>query len=171
MAASDSAQKFHASFLSLGTNLGDKDSNLRHALALLAGVAEICIVKVSSIYRSAPQLFTEQEDFLNCACEIKTSLTPIQLLELCKSMETSLGRQPTFRYGPRLIDIDILLFDDLEFATPQLLIPHPELVRRNFVLTPLHEIAPHLRIFGQSITHWLDLCKDQRLSPHEINDA
>ncbi|MDR2721208.1 MAG: 2-amino-4-hydroxy-6-hydroxymethyldihydropteridine diphosphokinase [Puniceicoccales bacterium] len=164
MEASDLVRNFHVSFLSLGTNLGDKIGNLRRTLGLLPKNQAIDMIKLSSIYQTAPQNFTEQENFLNCVCEIKTTLDPIQLLHFCKSIERKLGRQTTFRYGPRLIDIDILLYDDLTLTTAELSIPHPELVRRNFALTPLNEIATDLIVCDKPLAHWMALCKDQQVA-------
>ncbi|MDR2435810.1 MAG: 2-amino-4-hydroxy-6-hydroxymethyldihydropteridine diphosphokinase [Puniceicoccales bacterium] len=157
-------QNSHVSFLSLGTNLGSKNSNLRQTLVLLSENPAVDVVKLSSIYQTAPQNFTEQEDFLNCVCEIGTALDPAQLLNFCKSIERKLGRRTTFRYGPRPIDVDILLYDDLTLTTAELSIPHPELVRRNFVLTPLNEIAPNLVVHGKRLDHWMSFCGDQRVA-------
>jgi 2-amino-4-hydroxy-6-hydroxymethyldihydropteridine diphosphokinase len=171
MAASDSVQNFHASFLSLGTNVGNKKANLHRALSMLGKGGKVEVIKTSSFYQTAPQNFTKQEDFLNCVCEIKTALSSTFLLKFCKSVESELGRQATFRYGPRLIDVDILLYDNLKISTAKLTIPHPELTRRNFVLTPLNEIAPHLLIDGKPITHWLNLCQDQRVELFEMKDS
>lgn len=164
MEASGSVQNSHVSFLSLGTNLGNKSANLRRALALLSGTREVVVMNVSSIYQTAPQNITKQDDFLNCVCKIETALYSIQLLNFCKSAEAKLGRRAAPRYGPRIIDIDILLYDDLNLATAELSLPHPELIRRNFALTPLHEIAPDIVIQEKPITHWLSLCKNQRVS-------
>jgi 2-amino-4-hydroxy-6-hydroxymethyldihydropteridine diphosphokinase len=164
MVASDSRQNSHASFLSLGTNLGDRKSNLTRALLALGGDAEISMGKISSIYQTEPQNFTEQASFFNCVCEIETSLSPIQLLRFCKSVEISLGRVVTFKYGPRIIDIDILLYDDLKLATSELSIPHPELVHRNFALVPLHEIAPDLVVNGNKLEYWLNSCRAQSVT-------
>jgi 2-amino-4-hydroxy-6-hydroxymethyldihydropteridine diphosphokinase len=157
-------QNFHVSFLSLGTNLGNKNGNLRRALALLSENQAMGVVKLSSIYQTAPQNFTEQEDFLNCTCEIRTAFDPTQLINFCKSIEWKLGRKTMFRYGPRLVDVDILLYDDLTITTSELSIPHPELVRRNFVLTPLNEIAPNLVVHGKRLAHWMSLCSNQRVT-------
>ncbi|MDR0595847.1 MAG: 2-amino-4-hydroxy-6-hydroxymethyldihydropteridine diphosphokinase, partial [Puniceicoccales bacterium] len=139
MAVSDLVQNFHASFLSLGTNIENKEANLHRALSMLGKGGKVEVIKTSNFYQTAPQNFTKQEDFLNCACEIKTTLSPIFLLKFCKSLESKLGRQETFRYGPRLIDVDILLYDNLKISASKLTIPHPELTHRNFVLTPLNE--------------------------------
>ena len=129
-------------YLGLGSNLGDREANLKSALKQLGQEARI--VKVSSLYETEPVGYKDQPWFLNCACSVETDLSPQALLKLAKTIETKLGRKPTLRFGPRLIDIDILFYDDLILDSPDLVIPHPRLVERAFVLVPLKEIAPDL---------------------------
>ncbi len=131
-------------YLGLGANLGDRESNLSKALRLLAESPGIWVVKCSSLYETAPWGVTNQPDFLNCVAEIRTDLLPVTLLKLVKKVEQSLGRQENFRYGPRVIDIDILLYGDqvIQVADPDLQIPHVGMSERAFVLVPLAEIAP-----------------------------
>lgn len=129
-------------FLSLGTNLGDRSANLRQALALLA--PSVQVESVSSIYETAPWGYTDQPPFLNQVLMGQTLLSPLDLLAHLKEIETLLGRTSTFRYGPRLIDLDILFYADLVLDLPSLSIPHPQLHRRAFVLVPLAELAPDL---------------------------
>lgn len=117
--------------------------NLRKAVSLLKEDG-IRIKKISSIYESAPWGYEEQEDFLNLALEVETDLSPLELLKLIKGIEERMGRKPTIRWGPRNIDIDILLYDDISFSHPSLTIPHPHLKERLFALFPLREIAPHI---------------------------
>lgn len=117
--------------------------NLRKAVSLLKEDG-IRIKKISSIYESAPWGYEEQEDFLNLALEVETDLSPLELLKLIKGIEERMGRKPTIRWGPRNIDIDILLYDDISFSHPSLTIPHPHLKERLFALLPLREIAPHI---------------------------
>lgn len=97
---------------------------------------------VSSVYETAPVGVVDQPAFLNAAAEIETCLSPLSLLALMKEIEQQVGRRETFRWGPRAIDIDILLYDDLAVETPELIIPHAEMLHRAFVLMPLAEIAP-----------------------------
>jgi 2-amino-4-hydroxy-6-hydroxymethyldihydropteridine diphosphokinase len=117
--------------------------NLKRAISLLREKG-IRIRKISSIYESSPWGYEEQEDFLNLALEVETDLPPLELLELIKNIEKRMGRKPTFRWGPRNIDIDILLYDDISFSHPSLVIPHPHLKERLFTLLPLQEIAPQI---------------------------
>ncbi len=133
---------WHRVYLALGSNLGDRDANLRAALAALQ--PQVLIDRVSSVYDTAPQLVLDQPRFHNIVCSGRTRLDPLALLHLAKDIERELGRVPGPRYGPRLIDIDLLLYDDEAIATPELTIPHPRMAERAFVLVPLAEIAPDL---------------------------
>lgn len=136
---------------SLGSNIGDKRANLRAALARLGFAANIDIEAVSHFYRTAPWGKEDQDWFLN-ACAIGwTSLSPRELLRLCKAIEIQMGRVPDIRWGPRVIDIDILFFGNREISTRELTLPHPEMFNRAFVLVPLAEIAPEYQIAGRFI--------------------
>ncbi len=128
--------------LSLGTNLGDREANLRNAITALAPAVRV--TRESRVYETAPWGFTDQPSFLNMVVAGETDLSPLELLKFLKTLETELGRTPTFRYGPRLIDLDILFYDDLILQTPELTIPHPKLHERAFVLVPLADLAPDL---------------------------
>lgn len=132
----------HAVHLALGTNLGGRESNLQRALELLPPA--VGILTLSSIYETAPWGMTEQPDFLNMVAGGVTDLTPLGLLERLKGIEQEMGRLPAVRYGPRLIDLDILFYDHLLLDTVELTLPHPRLHERAFVLVPLNEIAPAL---------------------------
>jgi 2-amino-4-hydroxy-6-hydroxymethyldihydropteridine diphosphokinase len=132
-------------YLGIGTNLGDKQKNLSDAvLALSSEVGTVLCV--SSFYISKPWGFDSENNFLNAVVGIKTGLSPHQLLEKCKELERKLGRKEktTTNYTDRIIDIDILLYDNLVVSDMKLKIPHPLLVERDFVLLPLAEIAPDL---------------------------
>ena len=131
---------FETVYLALGTNLGDRPANLEAALAALPPAVRV--VERSSIYETAPWGITDQPAFLNMAVKGETKLAPRALLARLKHLERDLGRQPSVRYGPRLIDIDILFYDDLMLDSPGLTIPHARLHERAFVLAPLAEIAP-----------------------------
>ena len=127
-------------YLGLGSNLGDREGNLRHALELLG--RSIALECISSIYDSEPWGYSEQPRFLNCACEGRTSLGPRALLAAVKDVERSVGREPSFSNGPRLADVDILFYGQHVISEPGLEVPHPRLAERAFVLLPLQEIAP-----------------------------
>jgi 2-amino-4-hydroxy-6-hydroxymethyldihydropteridine diphosphokinase len=129
----------HRVYLSLGSNLGDRESNLRAALA------ELAPLRVSPIYETEPADLPGQPWFLNLVAEAETSLFPRQLLSRTQRIERDLGRVRTVPKGPRTVDIDILLFDDTVVRTPELEIPHPRMTDRRFVLQPLADLAPDLR--------------------------
>jgi len=130
----------HVVYLALGSNMGNRLANLKAATSNLT--PQMALKNRSSVYETPPWGFTEQAQFLNQVVMVKTYLEPQALLDHLKRLETALGRVPNFQNGPRLIDIDILFFDDLVVDTPPLVIPHPRLHERAFVLVPLAEIAP-----------------------------
>lgn len=129
-------------YLGLGANLGDRRQNLQTALKLLS--PSVKIVRASSVYDTAPVGNPDQPRFLNLVCQVRTALPPLDLLRLAKDIEKKMGRTPGERNSPRPIDIDILFYGDLMLDTPELVIPHPRLAERAFVLVPLAEIAPDL---------------------------
>jgi 2-amino-4-hydroxy-6-hydroxymethyldihydropteridine diphosphokinase len=133
-------REFHTVYLALGSNLGERHEHLREALKCLPPKVEL--YKVSSVYETAPVGYQDQPDFLNMACQGETQLSPQALLRYVKDIERTIGRQVTFRNGPRVIDIDILLYDHLCIQENDLVIPHPRMAERAFVLAPLAEIAP-----------------------------
>jgi 2-amino-4-hydroxy-6-hydroxymethyldihydropteridine diphosphokinase len=143
-------------FLSLGGNLGDPAKAMGAALRLIEASAETDVVAVSSLYRTPPWGKLDQPDFLNAAAEILTGLAPRAFLDLCLDAERRLKRERTERWGPRLIDIDILMFGERRIDEPGLEVPHPRMAQRAFVLVPLAEIAPELEIGGRPLASYLD---------------
>jgi 2-amino-4-hydroxy-6-hydroxymethyldihydropteridine diphosphokinase len=135
-------------YLGLGSNLGDRVSYLRAALDLLIASGEVAIRAVSSLYETAPMHIADQPAFLNGAVEVQTGLSPLALLHLLKETEQAVGRVQRVRYGPREVDLDILLYDDITVRNHELTIPHPRLAERAFALVPLKEIAPGLLLPG-----------------------
>lgn len=132
-------------YLGLGSNLGNRRHNLDRAIEALGDKGKVKVKKLSSLYETEPVGFAEQPLFLNAVFEGNTHLTPRQLLAFIKETEKKLGRLPSFRNSPRVIDIDILLYEGEQRESPSLTIPHPRLAERAFVLIPLAEIAPDLR--------------------------
>jgi len=127
-------------YIGFGSNVGDSRSYIRQAISMLA--EGVRVVRVSSLYHTEPVGYREQEDFINAVAEIETDRSPDDLLALCRSVEERLGRERTVRWGPRTIDLDILLYDEAVVNAPTLVIPHPRMAERKFVLAPLAEIAP-----------------------------
>ena len=144
-------------FLSLGSNIGDKKNNLIDAVRLISNFAKI--LKISSVYKSEPLLFEEQDDFFNIVIEIDYQESARNLLLEIKEIETQMGRKDNFRYGPRLIDIDIIFFKGEEIDEEGLLIPHYDWKNRLFVVQPLYELLNEsldkssYKIFDQKITN------------------
>jgi 2-amino-4-hydroxy-6-hydroxymethyldihydropteridine diphosphokinase len=154
--------------LGLGSNVGDRKGHLRAALAAL-GKRGVEVEAVSSLYETAPVgEVLDQPDFLNAVARVRTRLGPIELLDLCKAIEVERGRATGGpRHGPRPLDIDLLLLDDLELVTDRLRLPHPEVATRRFVLEPLLELDPDLTLpDGTALADALDaLGDDQRVEP------
>ena len=130
-------------YLGLGTNLGDRQENLAQAVKALDAGPDLTVLRTSGIYETAPWGLTGQPDFLNLVAEVSTSLSPHQLLDFVKELEKELGRERSPRFGPRLIDVDILLYGDRVIEEPDLHIPHASLHLRAFALVPLAELAPN----------------------------
>jgi 2-amino-4-hydroxy-6-hydroxymethyldihydropteridine diphosphokinase len=131
-------------YLSLGANLGDREANLRGAIGALPA-AGVKVGKVSSLYETEPVDYLDQPWFLNCVVEGETKLPSLELLRALREIETKMGSKKEFAKGPRLLDIDLLLYGDETIATAELQVPHPRMLERNFVLAPLAELAPELR--------------------------
>ena len=133
-------------YIGLGSNIGDRTQRLVDACATLHRHPAITVQAVSSLYHTAPVGFTAQDWFLNAVACLETTLSPQALLGVTQATEQRLGRVPTWHWGPRLIDLDILLYDALQMHTPSLTIPHAALPERRFVLVPLAELAPDVQL-------------------------
>jgi 2-amino-4-hydroxy-6-hydroxymethyldihydropteridine diphosphokinase len=150
-------------FLSLGSNLGDREGNLLSALRLLEEHG-VQVVRRSSWYDTDPVGYTEQPSFLNLVVEVRTSLGPHELLRCAQRVEEALGRVRTVRWGPRTVDVDVLLYGGRVVNTPDLVLPHPRLRERAFVLVPLFEVAPELVLpDGTPVAALLPSVADQRV--------
>jgi len=155
-------------FLALGSNLGDRAANLEAAIAALAPDVEV--LERSPVYESDPKYVTDQPPFLNMALRGRTGLDAAALLRRLKDIEAALGRTPTVRYGPRLIDLDIVFYGDEIVETPDLVVPHPAMSERAFVLRPLADLAPDKRhpATGRTVRDMLDaLARDDGLRRYD----
>lgn len=129
-------------FISLGSNLGEREINIEKAFQALSGHPGIILVKHSGNYETDPEGYSNQPKFLNAAAELETDLSPRDLLKVLQKIENKLGRVKNFKWGPRVIDLDILTYDNIVIKEEGLEIPHPLMTQREFVLKPLKEIAP-----------------------------
>jgi 2-amino-4-hydroxy-6-hydroxymethyldihydropteridine diphosphokinase len=155
----------HLAYVALGANLADPAAQIRAALAALGGLPESCLLRASSLYRTAPVGIHGQPDFINAVAVVETRLTPHDLLAALFGIEARFGRRRDFHHAPRTLDLDLLLYDAQVIDTPQLTLPHPRMHLRAFVLAPLLEIAPDCLLPGRgSAAAWLPAT---RLQPIE----
>jgi 2-amino-4-hydroxy-6-hydroxymethyldihydropteridine diphosphokinase len=160
-------------FVSLGSNLGDRPGYLAAAREALAVLPATVVVATSRIYVTAPQDHKNQPEFLNQVLCLETGLTPHDLLAECQRIESEHGRERGLRFGPRSLDIDILLFQDVESEEPELMLPHPRMLRRAFVLVPLAEIwdcaqgmpGLDIAVLAQAVA------RDQAVRPYDVPEA
>jgi 2-amino-4-hydroxy-6-hydroxymethyldihydropteridine diphosphokinase len=154
----------HVAFVGLGSNLGDPVFQVTRALDALGGLPQTHVARRSSLYRSAPVGYLEQPDFINAVAQLETELAPRALLDTLLALEQECGRTREFCNAPRTLDLDVLLYDDLQHHEHGLTIPHPEMHRRAFVLLPLLEIAPDCVIPGiGKASDAARQCEDQKL--------
>lgn len=143
----------HLAYIGFGSNIGDRQAYIHNALHRLAAEEGVTLQKSSSLYETAPVGYEEQGEFLNGVAEIQTCLSPHRLLHTLKKIETAVGRQHRIRWGPREIDLDLLIYGDVCLREEGLIVPHPEMHRRRFVLVPFAEIASGVvhPVFGETI--------------------
>lgn len=151
-------------YIGLGSNLGESREQLRSALAEIGRLPDTRVLACSSLYRSAPVGYLDQPDFVNAVARIDTTLTPQALLAALLNIEQHYGRERIFHNAPRTLDLDVLLYGDLQLHEHGLTVPHPEMHRRAFVLLPLLELAPDCTIPGAGLArHAMQHCLDQVL--------
>jgi 2-amino-4-hydroxy-6-hydroxymethyldihydropteridine diphosphokinase len=136
----------HRAFVALGSNLEDPQHQVLRALAELDSLPQTRVIAKSALYRTAPVGYDNQPDFINAAAEVSTTLEPVALLRALLALETAHGRERPFPNAPRVLDLDLLLYDDLELHDPELTLPHPRLHERGFVLFPLADIAADVNV-------------------------
>ena len=134
---------WHTAHIALGSNMGNREDNLKNAVTQIRSNKYCDVMNVSSFIETKPYGYTNQDDFLNGAIEIKTLLSPYELLDYLHEVENKASRTRTVHWGPRTLDLDIIFYDDLIIDSPTLVIPHPEMEKRDFVLNPLKQISPY----------------------------
>ncbi|MFK5979094.1 MAG: 2-amino-4-hydroxy-6-hydroxymethyldihydropteridine diphosphokinase [Rhizobiaceae bacterium] len=150
-------------WLGLGGNIGNVKANMAVALQLLSAGQAVEILSVSPIYKTPPWGNVDQDWFLNAVAKISTKLSPELLLEACLSAEKALKRERIVRWGPRSIDVDLLIYEGVEQANDTLTLPHPRMHERAFVLKPLADISPELLIYRKSVSDWLGECDTKEI--------
>lgn len=138
--------------LGLGTNQGDREDNLRVAVSALQTVPGIFVKRCSSLYETEPVGYTDQPDFYNMVAEVQTELSPRALLGVCLGIEAGMGRIRTFRNAPRIIDIDVLMAEGIHMEEKELVLPHPRMFERAFVIVPILELFPEGMVYGMDLT-------------------
>lgn len=152
---------WNKAWLGLGGNIGNVVSTLKCALEDIGRAPDVRLQHVSSFYRTPPWGKTDQNEFVNICCEIETCFSPEDLLRFCLNVEKTFGRQRKEKWGPRTLDIDLLVFDNIgHYQSPTLSLPHPLMTKRAFVLRPLSEIAPDLVVDGRTVSEWNNDCPD-----------
>ncbi|MCT4563941.1 MAG: 2-amino-4-hydroxy-6-hydroxymethyldihydropteridine diphosphokinase [Maledivibacter sp.] len=141
----------HKAYLGLGSNIGEKKENIDSAVDMLKQHKSIEVKNISSYYETEPVGYEDQDWFVNVVVEIETNLEPYQLLEFCGSIEEKLKRKRIIRWGPRTIDVDILVYEGFTSQDERLTLPHPRMTERAFVMVPLYEIAPNIDINNENI--------------------
>ncbi|MET3683739.1 2-amino-4-hydroxy-6-hydroxymethyldihydropteridine diphosphokinase [Alkalibacillus flavidus] len=152
----------YRSFIALGSNIEPRESFLAEAIEMLANDPTVAVNGTSKVYQTAPVGYTNQASFLNMVVEVETTRTPEDLLTLTQSIEMDVGREKTFRNGPRQIDLDILWYEGTYVDTAELTVPHPRMTERAFVLIPLHDLAPYIKVNDQRVEELVN-----RLDYHE----
>jgi len=156
-------------YIGLGSNLGNSLANLDAAIALMGNLA--VDVQPSPVYRTSPQGFRNQPPFYNAVCRISTGLTPFRLMEELLAIEAAVGRRRIFQNAPRILDLDILLYNRIVIESPPLALPHPRMAERLFVLRPLADIAPHIThpVSGLTVSEMLRALGGQDNSMERVN--
>ncbi len=150
-------------FVGIGSNLGDAQAQVVTAMQALEALADGEFTR-SALYCSAPVGPQDQDSFINSVVGFATLLGPFRLLERLLTIEQEFGRERVRHWGPRTLDLDLLMYDDLIIQSTRLQVPHPEMLRRAFVLRPLQDVAPDLKPLGRGLSHWLQNCADQEIT-------
>lgn len=164
---SQTEETLTGAIVALGSNIGDKTANIDRAIALLTGREDVQLSRRSRDYRTPPWGKTDQDWFVNACISVDTSLDPHALLRRCLDVEEAMGRKRAEKWGPRIIDLDVLVFGDVMLDEAELTLPHPQITKRAFVLAPLADVAPDLVIEGRSVAQWLSAIDREGIDPIE----
>lgn len=155
MTTTDVVQPFDA-IIAVGSNIGDKAENIHTAIRLVCDHDDVDLVAASPVYKTPPWGITDQDWFANGCFSVQTTLRPHALLDWCLGVEKQMGRERTIKWGPRVIDLDVLIYRDVSLSDEVLTLPHPHITERAFVLVPMIDVAPELVLKGQALTSWLE---------------
>jgi len=155
----------HTAYIGLGSNLGERQDTLQRALSDISALPDTAVLQVSDFYRTSP-VDSTGPDYINAVASVSTALSARDLLQALQDIELAHGRQRPYRNAPRTLDLDVLCYDDLRQDDPRLILPHPRMHLRAFVLRPLLDIAPDMILHNKPIAQWLADCTDQAITLH-----
>jgi 2-amino-4-hydroxy-6-hydroxymethyldihydropteridine diphosphokinase len=163
---------FYRAYISIGSNIGDRLHHCRSGLEALCADGSVQLAALSPYYETAPVDFTDQAWFLNAAAKVHTELTPVGLLRKMQAVQEAAGRKETVRFGPRILDLDIIFYEDLVLRTDELTIPHARMHKRHFVLQPICDIDPYVLhpVLGQAVKQLLELLTEKEQPIHRCYD-
>ncbi|MEO1542972.1 MAG: 2-amino-4-hydroxy-6-hydroxymethyldihydropteridine diphosphokinase [Pseudomonadota bacterium] len=154
--------------IAVGSNIGDKAQNIETATQMVCDAEDVELVTASQIYKTPPWGVTDQDWFANACFSVRTSLQPHALLGWCLDVERKMGRERTVKWGPRVIDLDVLVYRNAVLSDEILTLPHPHITERAFVLVPLIDVAPDLILNGARLDHWLSLLDQDGIDPLQV---
>ena len=147
--------------IGIGSNIGDRKGYIDSAIEALNNIPTVSVLRVSSIYETEPWGYVNQDNFYNAVIEVETTLTPNTLLGVCLGIEAGIGRVREFKNGPRVLDLDLLIFEGKESTSAELTLPHPRMFERDFVLIPLKDLYPDMKIYHKyNLKHYYDMLEE-----------
>lgn len=147
--------------IGIGSNIGDRKAHIDTAIEALNHIPTVKVLRVSSLYETTPWGYVNQENFYNGVLEVETSLSANALLGVCLGIEAGVGRIREIKNGPRILDLDLLLYEGSESITAELTLPHPRMFERDFVLIPLKELYPDMKVYKYNLTHYYDFLQEE----------
>ncbi|MBQ6935562.1 MAG: 2-amino-4-hydroxy-6-hydroxymethyldihydropteridine diphosphokinase, partial [Clostridia bacterium] len=147
--------------IGIGSNIGDRKAHIDTAIEALNHIPSVKVLRVSSLYETSPWGYVNQENFYNGVIEVETSLSPNGLLGVCLGIEAGVGRIREIKNGPRILDLDLLLYEGKESTTAELTLPHPRMFERDFVLIPLKELYPDMKVYKYNLSHYYEFLQEE----------